>query len=185
MDAYDPSTPTPGENETTMRDTEHQVSIAYKDCLGELDVLLKLAQRFEEPPQDEDLDSLKQYRRAVVQDVTRLQRKIGLCQKYIKVRDRSFHYKAKRLRTQDRSNRLRWWWREKLQEVEAARLQRGDEAAERARTGVEEARRVTVKCYGLDQLWKQAVEAEKKSMMNRTDDSSSGCETTEGEDEND
>jgi hypothetical protein len=80
MTMYDPSTSVQGEEETTMRQTEHQVSIAYDEGMAELDLLLELANRFEEPPPSakndsdaaDELAALRRYRTANVKDVARM-----------------------------------------------------------------------------------------------------------------
>ncbi|KAH7013619.1 hypothetical protein EDB80DRAFT_377897 [Ilyonectria destructans] len=176
MSRYDPSIPKSGENRTTMADTESQVSLAYGVAVTELDNILKLV-RLVEPPPTEDVNALKRYPDLVFHHVKRLAKKVNFSKRYLKARDTQFHYRAKRLRTKDRVNRLRLWNREKKQELEACRLQSGDAGLEAAQHRFNEEKRVMIKCYGLEGLWEKAMKREELSKM-EGDDLSSGCETS-------
>ncbi|KAH7126291.1 hypothetical protein B0J13DRAFT_146126 [Dactylonectria estremocensis] len=176
MSRYDPSIPKFGENQTTMAETESQVSLAYGVAITELDTLLNLV-RLVEPPPAEDANALERYRDLVFQDIGRLAKKLNSSKRYLKARDAQFHYRAKRLRTNDRVDRLRLWNREKKQELEACRLQSGDIGYQTAQHRFEEEKRVMIKCYGLERLWERAMKRERLSKI-EGDDLSSGCETS-------
>ncbi|KAH7161274.1 hypothetical protein EDB81DRAFT_924684 [Dactylonectria macrodidyma] len=170
MSRYDPSIPKSGENQTTMAETESQVSLAYGVAITELDTLLNLV-RLVEPPSAKDAHALEKHQ------IGRLAKKLNSSKQYLKARDAQFHYRAKRLRTKDRVDRLRLWNREKKQELEACRLQSGDIGYEAALHRFEEEKRVMIKCYGLERLWEKAMKRERLSKI-EGDDLSSGCETS-------
>ncbi|KPM35380.1 hypothetical protein AK830_g11189 [Neonectria ditissima] len=159
MFRYDPSILRSGENWTTMAETESQ-----------------LVHLVGSPPPG-GTDNLERCHDTVFQDVKRLAKKVNFSRKYLKARDAQFHYKAKRLRTKDRVERLRLWNREKKQELEACRLQSGDAGHEAALSRFEEEKRVMIKCYGLEELWEKAMKREHLSKAG-ADDLSSGCETS-------
>ncbi|KAM0426217.1 hypothetical protein ACHAPT_008567 [Fusarium lateritium] len=173
---FDPSVTKSGDNQTTMEETENQVSLAYSMALHELDIILELVRKVRVPPTD-DLEALKTYRDLVISDVTRLDKKVNISKKYLKARDAQFHYQAKRLRTPDRIDRLRLWYREKKQEMEASRLRHGDRGYQAALERFEEEKRVMIKCYKLEGLWKKAMKRE-ESVKSEGDDLSSDCETS-------
>ncbi|KAF4461814.1 hypothetical protein FALBO_11379 [Fusarium albosuccineum] len=176
MSEFDPSVLKPGENRTTMEETETQVSLAYGLAIHELDIILELVQLVQAPPGD-DLEALKTYRDLVVKDVRRLEKKVNISKKYLKAHEGQFHYQAKRLRTTDRIDRLRLWNRQKKQELEASRLAHGDKGYETTSQRFEEEKRVMIKCYKLEGLWERAMKRE-QSAAAEGDDLSSDCDTS-------
>ncbi|KAJ3465437.1 hypothetical protein MRS44_006095 [Fusarium solani] len=161
---FDPSVPKAGDSQMSMDETEVEVSLAYGMALHELRIILELT-----------------YRELVISDVTRLDKKVNISMDYLRARDAQFHYQAKRLRTPDRVDRLRLWNREKKHEMEACRLRHGDKGYQAALKRFEEEKRVMVKCYELEGLWKKAMEREESVKSDREDDLSSDCETIIGE----
>ncbi|KAF4978762.1 hypothetical protein FZEAL_4907, partial [Fusarium zealandicum] len=176
MSEFDPSVLKAGEDRTSVEETENEVSLAYGMAMSELDIILELIRLVQTPPGD-DFEALKIYRDMVVKDVRRLDMKVNISKQYLKARDAQFHYRAKRLRTGDRIDRLRLWDREKKQELEASRLRHGDRAYERVLHRYEEEKRVMIKCYKLEGLWEKAVRRE-ESTKSEGDDLSSDCETS-------
>lgn len=176
LNQYDPSVPKAGENSTTYTETEFEVNFAYGVALKELDVLLKMVGEAAKPPADDDVEGLRRYRDIVAHDVRRIGLRVQLSKKYLKAHDAQFHYHAKRLRTTDRTDRLRLWQRQKLRELEGVRLQSGDAGYERASARLDEEKRVMIRCYNLEQYWARALRREMRSQA-QGDDLSSGCET--------
>ncbi|KAL2692067.1 hypothetical protein Neosp_002470 [[Neocosmospora] mangrovei] len=178
---FDPSIPKAGEGQVTMDKTEAEVSLAYSMALHELQIILKMIREVRLPPSD-DLETLKTHRELVISDVTRLDKKVNISMEYLRARDAQFHCQAKRLRTPDRIDRLRLWYREKKHQMEASRLQHGDKGYQAALERFEEEKRVTIKCYELDGLWKKAMKREESVKSGGEDDLASDCETIIGED---
>lgn len=177
---FDPSVPKAGDGQMSMEETEVEVSLAYGMALHELGIILKMVREVRIPPSG-NLDALKTSRELVISDVTRLDKKVNISMDYLRARDTQFHYQAKRLRTQDRIDRLRLWNREKEHEVEACRLRHGDKGYKAALERFEEEKRVTIKCYELEGLWKKAMERENSVKSSGDDDLSSDCEAIIGE----
>ncbi|KAJ4192738.1 hypothetical protein NW767_000747 [Fusarium falciforme] len=177
---FDPSVPKAGDGQMSMDETEVEVSLAYGMALHELRIILELVRGVRIPPSD-DLEALKTYRELVISDVTRLDKKVNISMDYLRARDAQFHYQAKRLRTPDRIDRLRLWNREKKHEMEACRLRYGDKGYQAALKRFEEEKRVMIKCYELEGLWKKAMEREESVKSDGDDDLSSDCETIIGE----
>ena len=176
LNQFDPSVPKPDENLTTFAETEKEVSLAYNVALNELEVLLKMVGEAEKPPEDDDIEGLKRYRDIIAQDVRRIGLRVNLTKKYLKARDAQFHYHAKRLRSKDRTDRLRLWYRQKKRELEGIHLQSGDAGHETALERLEEEQRVMVRCYNLEKYWERAMKME-NNIRSQGDDLSSGCET--------
>ncbi|CAM1506304.1 Fc.00g059450.m01.CDS01 [Cosmosporella sp. VM-42] len=173
MSRFDPSTPNPGEDQTTYAETERRVSDAYEVALGELDVLVKMVSEVAKPPKNDDLEQLKQFRDTVSKDVWRLGMRLEISKKYFRACEKEFHYFATRLRTTDRVTRLRLLEREKNERLEAVRLQSGDAARAKALKPFEERKRVLIQCYELGELWGEALRAEKDG-----DELSGDCDTS-------
>lgn len=176
---FDPSMPKAGDGQMSMDETEVEVSLAYGMALHELRIILELVRGVRVPPTD-NLEDLKTYRELVISDVTRLDKKVNISMKYLKARDAQFHYQAKRLRTSDRIDRLRLWYREKKHEMEACRLRHGDKGYQAALKRFEEEKRVMIKCYELEGLWEKAMKREESAKSEGEDDLSSDCETIMG-----
>ena len=176
MSSFDPSVVKAGENQTTIEETETQVSLAYGMAIHELDIILELVNFIQKPPED-DYEALKVYRDQMTKDVRRLVARVNISSEILKARDAQFHYHAKRLRTTDRIDRLRLWHREKKQELEAARLRDGERGFEAASKRLEEQKRVMIKCYKLEGLWDKAMQREESASVHG-DDLSSDCETS-------
>lgn len=172
---FDPSIAKPGENNATYEEMETEVSLAYSVSIRELNVLLKMVSEVEKAPKD-DMEALKRYRDIIIQDVRRLEMRLYLSKEYLEAREKQFHYHAKRLRTQDRADRLRLWNREKMKKLEGIQLQAGDVGYQAALAQLEEERRVMIRCYDLELVWERAMAREMKSLTER-DDLSSGTET--------
>lgn len=175
----DPSNYQQGEEYTTMRDAAEYVSLAYERAIDELDVLQWMTRDFTTMASCRDSS---QFERNIAKDIERLQRRICISVDILKLECRRFHYGAKRRRTRDRVNRLRWWQKEMQKTVEVEGLRSGPGAQARASASNQQTTRVTVAQYKLERDLSRADRREREAARRRqVDGESSGCETTEPE----
>lgn len=158
-----------------MEETENYVTLAYDAAQEELNIFLEMIERVNPAPSD-DLEELKRWRASVTGDLSRMEKRINISKEYLRARERSFHYEAKRLRTTDRIDRLRLWNRQKKAEVIAHGCQGGEPGRDAAQRRFQTEKRVILKCYDLEELWDKALRREKASKL-EGEDLSSGCET--------
>ncbi|KAH7316707.1 hypothetical protein B0I35DRAFT_479530 [Stachybotrys elegans] len=189
MNTYDPTIPHRGETTMTIQDAEFHVRNAYKEALEQLDTLHEMTCRVEDAKGD-DLASLRKFRDATTKDILRLQKKINISQQYLRERDGLFHCHAQRLCTTDQHQRLRYWRREKLHQIQAVKLNQGEQKGLEEGKKVQSEINVNLACYGLEALWDEVVRADEmvdtesleshESQESQCSQSCSGSECSDG-----